>query len=1036
MALKNLLFIRFVFSLFFAGIFFSAFSQRYRAVQLNHPDGRFFASGMNNLNQVCGTALVDDINLIRHAFRYEPDGTFTMLTLDTNGTSAAANAINELGHVIGTIQTKNFSTRVGIWESGNTFRDIDQRPTAGAIIPNDINNFNEAVGQTLAAAPDAYFWDANGTYHELPHLGFGAEAVALNDSAQIGGRVFDSLGNSIPVIWQRSLQQPGDTLIFDLIELGSPNADARVNDISDAVFPISSEDSVNIQRKKTRESGFEIRVAGYVTSDLGFKKATTWTINGEPEFPDSTDFASEILSVGRNRTFYGYTSKSFSSFEAVSWHRFGIENPIYFKLRFVEEGDGTFAGDASGGNGSGVFIGGPRGANSLWFPEFWTGVRLGADTTISELGNANRPYGNFNAPVDLNLDYFLWGVDLNSSYSDVHLNPLNTGGPQILVGWNGQNGFNERFEIPGILEINGFTNLGVVKVWPKLDLQIRGTGLFEGSMNLLGNSLSFNTPAGETGEFTIRNSNWASNGAILALGAGFNKILTENEDVFFPKTQFGSGEEFTSAEIINNLSGTTSKLNLDELILIGAKVDISDFDTVEVGRSTVDGGVLHTDWITNNNRFTLKKGFYEFERLTGKPNSQIEVMDQGQTDIGHVEFFGREFNHAGGGMLRIVEFKNENEDQNLNIGQPDNLLIQQFLNNNFKTIFKGIVNLDSLFLVSGSMVAADDDSKIVIRHSQPEGFKSGLFNPCFGPIKIESRLSPVFAEMIRTWAEEEEELNDNEGYYFPVGRYKGISGFVTPLVLVPNRSVPAEIGIRSIDPANAGLTLDESVDIENWEAQQLEESGWILRVKSNSFQIQRSAQTINTGIRIPTIELDPVTDFNKYRLLKYDCEGKLMGVAGTFLPPEAQQTSPVLFTGMIEDVFNLSHSNIALDTCQYLVLASGESTSAIHDPASIAGFVLDQNSPNPFSQYTDITYELPQSAHVSMYMYNMLGQPVRKLLSGVRNEGDHLVTWNGQDDQGRKLPPGVYLCQMKIIKQKNQMQDVYVISQKVVISSE
>jgi hypothetical protein len=39
---------------------------------------------------------------------------------------------------------------------------------------------------------------------------------------------------------------------------------------------------------------------------------------------------------------------------------------------------------------------------------------------------------------------------------------------------------------------------------------------------------------------------------------------------------------------------------------------------------------------------------------------------------------------------------------------------------------------------------------------------------------------------------------------------------------------------------------------------------------------------------------------------------------------------------------------------------------------------------------------------------------VRVLAEGMRPAGRHVVSWNGRDDQGRSLPPGVYWVRMAL----------------------
>jgi len=43
----------------------------------------------------------------------------------------------------------------------------------------------------------------------------------------------------------------------------------------------------------------------------------------------------------------------------------------------------------------------------------------------------------------------------------------------------------------------------------------------------------------------------------------------------------------------------------------------------------------------------------------------------------------------------------------------------------------------------------------------------------------------------------------------------------------------------------------------------------------------------------------------------------------------------------------------------------------------------------------------------------MSGRLVRTLASGILTTGEHLATWDGQDDAGHPLASGVYLFQLR-----------------------
>lgn len=71
-------------------------------------------------------------------------------------------------------------------------------------------------------------------------------------------------------------------------------------------------------------------------------------------------------------------------------------------------------------------------------------------------------------------------------------------------------------------------------------------------------------------------------------------------------------------------------------------------------------------------------------------------------------------------------------------------------------------------------------------------------------------------------------------------------------------------------------------------------------------------------------------------------------------------------------------------------------------------FILKQNYPNPFNPSTTITFGLPEKAHVTIDVFNMLGQRVATLVDGERSAGQHLVSFDASH-----LPGGTYLYRMR-----------------------
>ena len=69
--------------------------------------------------------------------------------------------------------------------------------------------------------------------------------------------------------------------------------------------------------------------------------------------------------------------------------------------------------------------------------------------------------------------------------------------------------------------------------------------------------------------------------------------------------------------------------------------------------------------------------------------------------------------------------------------------------------------------------------------------------------------------------------------------------------------------------------------------------------------------------------------------------------------------------------------------------------------------------PNPFNPKTTIIYHLPESAEVSLIIYNSMGQFVLELVSSYQHAGEYTVTWDGRNNLGVPVTSGLYFCHFK-----------------------
>ena len=74
---------------------------------------------------------------------------------------------------------------------------------------------------------------------------------------------------------------------------------------------------------------------------------------------------------------------------------------------------------------------------------------------------------------------------------------------------------------------------------------------------------------------------------------------------------------------------------------------------------------------------------------------------------------------------------------------------------------------------------------------------------------------------------------------------------------------------------------------------------------------------------------------------------------------------------------------------------------------------LDYNFPNPFTNKTTIWFTLNANSNTKLEIFNFSGQKVKDLLNGsALNKGRHHVIWDGSNNAGAKMEPGIYLCKL------------------------
>jgi hypothetical protein len=99
---------------------------------------------------------------------------------------------------------------------------------------------------------------------------------------------------------------------------------------------------------------------------------------------------------------------------------------------------------------------------------------------------------------------------------------------------------------------------------------------------------------------------------------------------------------------------------------------------------------------------------------------------------------------------------------------------------------------------------------------------------------------------------------------------------------------------------------------------------------------------------------------------------------------------------------------LQFDSRPYFSIDVGKTTSLPEH------YELVQNYPNPFNPSTTLRFALPEAGHVTLDIYNLLGQRVSTLVDEYRPAGIHETVWNGRDDRGSEVSSGIYFYRLKV----------------------
>jgi hypothetical protein len=76
-------------------------------------------------------------------------------------------------------------------------------------------------------------------------------------------------------------------------------------------------------------------------------------------------------------------------------------------------------------------------------------------------------------------------------------------------------------------------------------------------------------------------------------------------------------------------------------------------------------------------------------------------------------------------------------------------------------------------------------------------------------------------------------------------------------------------------------------------------------------------------------------------------------------------------------------------------------------------FSLMKNYPNPFNPKTNIQFTVPEQSFVKLFIYDINGKTVYKIINSELKSGYYNVVWDGTNELGLKVGSGIYFYRLE-----------------------
>jgi hypothetical protein len=165
-----------------------------------------------------------------------------------------------------------------------------------------------------------------------------------------------------------------------------------------------------------------------------------------------------------------------------------------------------------------------------------------------------------------------------------------------------------------------------------------------------------------------------------------------------------------------------------------------------------------------------------------------------------------------------------------------------------------------------------------------------------------------------------------------------------------------------------------------------------------AFELAQNDSVVMTNVEGDGLKLTSYGTTKDYDLtVEQGMKGRLRSFSRMNIPLSANTTHVItpdwetLEDSLLTILVDLGNDSMVDDTLHLKNEPTGTEEHGLLIPGE---YRLDQNYPNPFNPLTRINYELPRASHVTLKVFNILGQEVATLVDAMEEPGYKSVLFN------------------------------------------